>query len=67
MTVVLTGNMRDISSRSIIVLLRPSQRIQFIQGDVRYTELLKAKLAFQLIDAVVHFIGLKAVSKSVEQ
>ena len=43
------------------------QRIPFVKGDVRDTELLKNTLATHCIDAVVHFAGLKAVGESVEK
>ncbi len=43
------------------------QRIPFVKGDVRDTELLKNTLGTQCIDAVVHFAGLKAVGESVEK
>jgi UDP-glucose 4-epimerase len=43
------------------------QRIPFVKGDVRDTELVKATLADHRIDAVMHFAGLKAVSESVEK
>jgi UDP-glucose 4-epimerase len=43
------------------------QRIPFVKGDVRDTELLKNTLATHCIGAVVHFAGLKAVGESVEK
>ncbi len=43
------------------------QRIPFVKGDVRDTELLKNTLATHCIDAVVHFARLKAVGESVEK
>lgn len=43
------------------------ERIPFVRGDVRDTELLKKTLASHRIDAVIHFAGLKAVGESVEK
>ncbi len=43
------------------------QRIPFVNGDVRNTELLASTLTSQSIDAVIHFAGLKAVGESVEK
>ena len=43
------------------------QRIPFVKGDVRDTELLTGALATHHIDAVIHFAGLKAVGESVEK
>ena len=43
------------------------QRIPFVKGDVRDTQLLTATLADHRIDAVIHFAGLKAVGESVEK
>ncbi len=43
------------------------QRIPFVKGDVRDTELLKSTLTAHRIDAVIHFAGFKAVGESVEK
>jgi UDP-glucose 4-epimerase len=43
------------------------QKMHFVRGDLRDTELLKATLAAHRIDAVIHFAGLKAVGESVEK
>jgi len=44
-----------------------SKKVQFIQGDVRNTELLQQILGDFNISAVIHFAGLKAVGESVEK
>ena len=60
----------NLSNSSDIVLKKlkhiTGQLISFVKGDVRDTELLKATLAAYPIEAVIHFAGLKAVGKSVE-
>ncbi len=43
------------------------QRIPFVKGDVRDTELLKSTLTAHRIDAVIHFAGFNAVGESVEK
>ena len=43
-----------------------AQRMPFIHGDIRDTELLIRSIRDYRIDAVIHFAGLKAVAKAVE-
>jgi len=43
------------------------QRLPFVQGDIRDTQLLKETLKQFKIEAVIHFAGLKAVGESVEK
>jgi len=43
------------------------QRLPFVQGDIRETQLLKETLKQFKIEAVIHFAGLKAVGESVEK
>lgn len=61
----------DLSNSNINVLDRlaliTGQRMPFVKGDVRETELLKNTLASHCIDAVIHFAGLKAVAESVQK
>jgi UDP-glucose 4-epimerase len=44
-----------------------SQRLQVVEGDIRYSSDLEAAFASAPIDAVIHFAGLKAVGESVAQ
>ncbi len=66
--VVLYDNLSN-SSDTVLKKVKhiTGQRIPFVKGDVRDTELLKATLAAHPIDAVIHFAGLKAVGESVEK
>jgi UDP-glucose 4-epimerase len=61
----------NLSNSSDVVLEKlaqiTGQHFPFAKGDVRDTELLKDTLAYQSIDAVIHFAGLKAVGESVEK
>ena len=43
------------------------QRLRFVKGDVRDTNLLEKTLASFRVDAVMHFAGLKAVGESVHK
>jgi UDP-glucose 4-epimerase len=43
------------------------KRVQFVQGDIRDRETLKATFAQNQCEAVIHFAGLKAVGESQEQ
>lgn len=66
--VVLYDNLSN-SRRSVLDRLESITGIRFlfVEGDVRDTELLEDTLRSNLIEAVIHFAGLKAVGESVEQ
>ncbi len=61
----------NLSNSSVSVLEKleqiTGQRVPFVRGDVRDTELLRNMLVSHSIDAVIHFAGLKAVGESVEK
>jgi UDP-glucose 4-epimerase len=61
----------NLSNSSISVLDKlaqiTGQKIPFVKGDVRETELLRNTLISHSIDAVIHFAGLKAVRESIER
>jgi UDP-glucose 4-epimerase len=61
----------NLSNSSRISLDRVAQitgrSIEFVEGDVRNAELLKALFAEKGFDAIIHFAGLKAVGESVKQ
>lgn len=59
------SNSRDVVLEKLAQIT--GDRMPFIKGDVRDTELLRSTLAAHRIDAVVHFAGLKAVGESVEK
>jgi len=65
--VVLYDNLSN-SSDSVLEKLAQitGQQIAFVKGDVRDTELLNRTLSAHRIDSVIHFAGLKALGKSVE-
>jgi UDP-glucose 4-epimerase len=66
--VVLYDNLSNSSDAVLERLVQVTgQRIPFVRGDVRDTELLRNALASHGIDAVIHFAGLKAVGESVEK
>lgn len=65
---VLYDNLSNSSDLALEKLAKiTGQRIPFIKGDVRDTELLEGALADHRIDAVIHFAGLKAVGESAEK
>lgn len=66
--VVLYDNLSN-SSDAVLERLAQitGQRIPFVRGDVRDTELLRNALASHGIDAVIHFAWLKAVGECVEK
>jgi len=43
------------------------QKMLFVEGDVRDTELLSKVLSQNKVDAVIHFAGLKAVDESMKE
>ena len=57
------------SSQGVIARVEEltAKRVQFIQGDIRDREILKATFAQNQCEAVIHFAGLKAVGESQEQ
>lgn len=61
----------NLSNSNEIVLGRVAQiidqRLPFVRGDVRDTDLLREVLRSHKIDAVIHFAGLKSVAESVER
>ena len=66
--VVLYDNLSNSSDQVLEKLSQiTGQRIPFVKGDVRDTELLKVTLAAHHTDAVIHFAGLKAVGESVDK
>lgn len=66
--VVLYDNLSN-SSADVIDRLEKitGQRMPFVRGDIRDTQLLTDTLQKYKIDAVIHFAGLKAVGESVEK
>ncbi|MBO3274589.1 UDP-glucose 4-epimerase GalE [Pseudomonas schmalbachii] len=64
--IVVLDNLRN-SSREVIDRLRSlaSTEFDFIEGDVRDTQLVREVIATHAVDAVVHLAGLKSVSESV--
>lgn len=66
--VVLYDNLCN-SKASVVERLHQitGQQLQFIQGDIRDTQLLTDTLQRYQIEAVMHFAGLKAVGESVEK
>lgn len=66
--VVLYDNLSNSSDQVLERLCQiTGQRIPFVKGDVRDTELLRSTFVDHEIDAVIHFAGLKAVGESVER
>jgi UDP-glucose 4-epimerase len=66
--VVLYDNLSNSNDLVLEKLLQiTQQKIPFINGDVRDTELLIKTLLVHHIDAVIHFAGLKAVGESMEK
>lgn len=57
------------SDRSVVDRVEKiaGKKLQFVEGDIRDTALLKKVLCVNAIDAVIHFAGLKAVGESNEQ
>jgi UDP-glucose 4-epimerase len=57
------------SKRSVLDRLQTitGKKLEFVEGDVRDTALVKKTLMDRQIDAVIHFAGLKAVGESVEK
>jgi UDP-glucose 4-epimerase len=66
--VVLYDNLSN-SSDSVVAKLEQitGQRIPFVRGDVRDTELVRHTLSSNQINAVIHFAGLKSVGESLEK
>jgi UDP-glucose 4-epimerase len=61
----------NLSNSSVVIFERvkhiAGQRLRFVKGDVRDTNLLEKTLASFRVDAVMHFAGLKAVGESVHK
>ena len=66
--VVLYDNLSN-SSKLVVDKLKKiiGKQLEFVEGDVRDTQLLSQTLMRYQIDAVIHFVGLKAVGESVEK
>jgi len=66
--VVVLDNLCNSSSESLKRVAQISGKApRFIHGDIRDAELLRSVFAEQLIGAVLHFAGLKAVGESVQK
>jgi UDP-glucose 4-epimerase len=66
--VVVFDNLSNSSATSLERVVQiTGKRVDFVQGDIRDRAAMRALFAEHVIDAVVHFAGLKAVGESVEK